>query len=518
MLAVTCPTCGKVLQIPAEYAGQRGRCNGCKNQIQVPSLSTPPLLSPAQATSPGPATMPQPYAGFWRRVLAYLIDMGVLSLVNVVIVLFVVAPVTTHLDGRIQNEVLPRYQSLLSGLVLYTLPSAAMFLLVWPYFAILESSRLQGTLGKFVVGLQVTNKKGERASFIRANWRYFVKLFSYLTGVGFLMAAVTKRKQALHDVLAGTLVIRTSPEKLLSTKLRGAIALCSLAMPVVIASYSVATSDNGYVAHVKNLAISQVSTESSDTLESSIDSRLQWSAASGITLDSKLVADYVRRVNCTPLDKAFNLMARGPVDWRTDELPASDEYQKTHVIVIASFKDEDSHPITARFLCEKKGDAVLLRDVKIGYDKVKLEAFYKNVYETVAVSYGAKLDELAKDTSLGLVLNQKYRINQMIYATPSAQGFATLMKQASGVPDSAGEVWYTATQSGEAVAIDPDIVVRATSLLPDGNHPDLCEISLIWPPPNALDQNGHTFLRKETKVVYTSKAWLKDNATPESGT
>jgi uncharacterized RDD family membrane protein YckC len=455
MLAVTCPSCGKMLQIPKEFAGKRGRCNGCKGEIQVPSLSTPQTLSSKPAMSPEPATAPQPYAGFWRRAVAYLIDMGALSIVNVVIVLFVVTPLTTYLDGRIQSEVLPRYQSLLSGLVLYTLPSAAMLLLVWPYYAILESSRFQGTLGKLVVGLQVTNVKGARASFIRANWRYFVKLFSYLTGVGFLLAAFTKRKQALHDVLAGTLVLRTPTEKLLSAKLRGAIVLCSLAMPIAIGSYSVATSDNSYVAHVKNLAISQVSSESSDTLELSIDSSLRWSAATGVTLDPKLIADYVRRVNGTNLDRAFSVMARGPVEWSAEELQAGDEYHNTHVIVVASFKNDDSHPVAARFLCEKNGDAVLLRDVKVGYEKVNLEEFYKNVYQTVAVSYGAKLDELAQDTSLGLKLNQGYRINQMIYATSSPEVFARLMKQASGSNESAGEVWYAATQSERPSRLTP---------------------------------------------------------------
>lgn len=77
------------------------------------------------------------------------------------------------------------------------------------YFAVLESSEQQATWGKRLLGLQVTNLDGGQISFGRAAGRFFAKIVSYLTLlIGFLMQPFTKRKQALHDILAGTLVVK----------------------------------------------------------------------------------------------------------------------------------------------------------------------------------------------------------------------------------------------------------------------------------------------------------------------
>jgi len=73
----------------------------------------------------------------------------------------------------------------------------------------LESSARQATLGKMAVGIVVTDERGARISFGRATGRFFAKFLSMLIlYVGYLMAAFTEKKQGLHDVLAGTLVVR----------------------------------------------------------------------------------------------------------------------------------------------------------------------------------------------------------------------------------------------------------------------------------------------------------------------
>lgn len=79
---------------------------------------------------------------------------------------------------------------------------------IWLYFAGMESSTFQGTLGKLAVGLKVTDLNGNRISFLKASARYFLGLLSWSTAmIGFIIAAFTNRKQALHDLLAGTLVL-----------------------------------------------------------------------------------------------------------------------------------------------------------------------------------------------------------------------------------------------------------------------------------------------------------------------
>ena len=79
----------------------------------------------------------------------------------------------------------------------------------WLYFAVMESSAKQATLGKMAVGIRVTDLAGNRVSFLRASGRYFGKIISgMILCVGYLMAAFTARKQALHDMMAGCLVVR----------------------------------------------------------------------------------------------------------------------------------------------------------------------------------------------------------------------------------------------------------------------------------------------------------------------
>ena len=82
-------------------------------------------------------------------------------------------------------------------------------MLNWLYYAFLESSSWQGTLGKKALGLEVTDLQGRRISFARASGRFFGKFISVMILlIGFIMAGFTARKQALHDILAGCLVIR----------------------------------------------------------------------------------------------------------------------------------------------------------------------------------------------------------------------------------------------------------------------------------------------------------------------
>jgi len=95
---------------------------------------------------------------------------------------------------------------LVSRIVLQTL----FFCAFWIYEAAMESSSKQATLGKMALGLKVTDEQGRRISFGRATARYFSKIISgMILLIGYIMAGFTARKQALHDMIAGTLVTRT---------------------------------------------------------------------------------------------------------------------------------------------------------------------------------------------------------------------------------------------------------------------------------------------------------------------
>ena len=83
-----------------------------------------------------------------------------------------------------------------------------MLVASWVYFAGLESSAWQATVGKKLLGMQVTDTSGERINFIKATVRYLSKfLSSFFLMIGFIMVAFTAKKQGLHDFIAGTVVI-----------------------------------------------------------------------------------------------------------------------------------------------------------------------------------------------------------------------------------------------------------------------------------------------------------------------
>ena len=86
--------------------------------------------------------------------------------------------------------------------------NVCIFAVWWLYYALLEASSMQGTLGKMAVRMKVTDVHGNSISFGRASGRFFGKLLSVMTlYIGFLMAGWTSRKQASHDMVSGCLVM-----------------------------------------------------------------------------------------------------------------------------------------------------------------------------------------------------------------------------------------------------------------------------------------------------------------------
>ncbi|MBL7874558.1 MAG: RDD family protein, partial [Cyclobacteriaceae bacterium] len=77
------------------------------------------------------------------------------------------------------------------------------------YFSFMESSKAQATVGKMALGLKVTDLQGNKLDFSKALIRNLCRLISNLTMlIGYIIAAFTEKKQALHDIIAGTLVLK----------------------------------------------------------------------------------------------------------------------------------------------------------------------------------------------------------------------------------------------------------------------------------------------------------------------
>jgi uncharacterized RDD family membrane protein YckC len=134
------------------------------------------------------------YAGFWKRAAALFIDNIILYLL-----LFII--------GFIWGFML----ALLFNATADFITSSAYIVGIfgcWLYFALFESSVYQATPGKMVLGIMVTDLNANRISFGKASLRYVCKIVSLLTlGIGYIMAGFTEKKQALHDIMAGSLVV-----------------------------------------------------------------------------------------------------------------------------------------------------------------------------------------------------------------------------------------------------------------------------------------------------------------------
>lgn len=209
-----CPSCGSPAAPPQPLAAQPApppyappAAPPPPPQYAPPAYGQPPVgygynaayTGAPQWAAPYPAVA---YAGFWRRFLGYLIDGLVLGIAFVGLML---------VFGMLGLSAGMASEEAAAATVLAMLPLffAVTVLGGWLYFALQESSTRQATLGKMAIGVKVTDMEGNRLSFGRASGRYFAKLVTSLIpfGIGWMLAGWTAKKQAIHDMLASTLVV-----------------------------------------------------------------------------------------------------------------------------------------------------------------------------------------------------------------------------------------------------------------------------------------------------------------------
>jgi len=200
-----CGACGQPMTGYSVGAGVQTAPTG-SNAAPMPGYS-----ATAQPVRQGSAVRAVAYAGFWLRFVALIIDTIVLSIVRAIITVpfglgFGMRNRGMFMGHPPQNpeDFIPIFGMMVKLMVI-------TMILNWLYYAIFESSSWQATLGKKALGLEVTDLAGNRISFGRATGRFFAKIISTLIlFIGYIMAGFTEKKQALHDILAGTLVIRKS--------------------------------------------------------------------------------------------------------------------------------------------------------------------------------------------------------------------------------------------------------------------------------------------------------------------
>jgi uncharacterized RDD family membrane protein YckC len=207
---MVCDHCGR------KATGQSAFCSACKRPLAGYSIGQAAAVAANRASTTADAA----FAGFWLRFGAALIDAVILALaLGVVASALAVAHLQplafTQLGaGDDPGAVMKIYgrDGIVQLLVFFVVAS-------WLYFAFSESSSVQASPGKRLIGLYVVDSDGNRPSFLRATSRFSVgRLIAHIPGVGLLYflidcicAGVTPKKQAVHDMISGCLVLRRPP-------------------------------------------------------------------------------------------------------------------------------------------------------------------------------------------------------------------------------------------------------------------------------------------------------------------
>ena len=206
-----CIRCGSHLPEGAAF------CSSCGAPVPTGmEVSGAAAAPPEVGYGPGAVVLAEPFAsgtapvygGFWRRLWSHLIDRFILGVVLMPVSFLVFVPMLANQSIDWTDTDLPA--EALAGLLGGILTLAFLALLAsWLYFALMQSSSRQATLGQLALGLRVTDLEGRRISFGRASGRQFATVLTGLTfGIGYLTVLFKTRKQTLHDLVAGTLVVR----------------------------------------------------------------------------------------------------------------------------------------------------------------------------------------------------------------------------------------------------------------------------------------------------------------------
>ncbi|MFN5171224.1 MAG: RDD family protein [Cyclobacteriaceae bacterium] len=148
------------------------------------------------------------YAGFWKRLLAAIIDGILIGIVQWVILVPILAAMGIGAASNMEN--MGDDPAAMMGAITAIFGAVNVIVtVVWVlYHTLMESSKMQATVGKMALSIKVTDVNGAKLDFVKALIRNLSKIVStMILFIGYIMAAFTEKKQGLHDIIAGTLVV-----------------------------------------------------------------------------------------------------------------------------------------------------------------------------------------------------------------------------------------------------------------------------------------------------------------------
>lgn len=153
------------------------------------------------------------YAGFWMRFVAIIIDGILVGIIRAFLVVPILATVGItfasgfeNFDSGNMDELIPFIATIVAAAAALAVLSTIIWVL---YGTLMEASKYQATLGKIALGLIVTDINGGKLDFSKSLVRNLAKILSnFIFLIGYIMAAFTEKKQGLHDIIAGTVVVK----------------------------------------------------------------------------------------------------------------------------------------------------------------------------------------------------------------------------------------------------------------------------------------------------------------------
>jgi uncharacterized RDD family membrane protein YckC len=167
--------------------------------VYVPENAHPAEIIPVIPEIP--VLPPRPgFAGFWLRAIACFID------TIFIVAIFLIG--ASFFPNTFEKLLPPASTSFTDFPQPAPIVIVILIALGCVYYTVFEASIWQATPGKRILRLYVTDLNGQRITFGRAFVRNIARQISGFLFIGYVMAGFTEKKQALHDLIAGCLVVR----------------------------------------------------------------------------------------------------------------------------------------------------------------------------------------------------------------------------------------------------------------------------------------------------------------------